>query len=1069
MNFYAKNLALLCALCAILLYRRHRRPVPQLAPFDAARLETARNFHWRFLVPYALASAPPGGFDKPSTDPKPFQGPHLFALYRDDKQLPEQDIALLYAIGFLSAAVSTIFAGQFIEFVGRRAACSFCCCLNGFSTALVLCRSMPILMLGRVLGGMATTLLFSAFETWMICEYHSLELDESTLPLKTVLENMALVNSAVAMLSGVAGDALVGASGMRGMPFYLANLCCPMAQALVLFLWRDDKPRGSLWFSCRHVKSSAPVVEWRWRNYQLGIKTVLTNKKISALTFGTCCFEGAMYLFIFFWTAALTSVRLKAGVDEKPPLGLIFSSFMCAMMAGSLVSATVKAPSRQSATMDLYLAMVIGSGSLSCAVLFEDERKVFWAFCVLEATIGAYFPAMGFLKSEFVDDNMRGHVYGALRLPLNLFVLMAHMLDREGSLSSTATTSSHARDATWRHGLLSAVVLAAAATLILGDAKLLLLQPALFLLRASHHLLAVSRSLSSEPAPVCLKPAFFATVPPVSRPLTMALADETTRVVAQFDFSDGDINRHVGEFLHQMNDGLEREDTSISQIPTYVTGVPNGTEKGLYLAVDLGGTNFRVCSITLNGDTTFNLTYNKVAIPKQLMVADTARELFAFLAKQIELFLREHHAEHFESHVRRRNTSSTPLGYRDEHIFRLGFTFSFPVKQLGINKGRLIRWTKGFDIPDAVGKDVCALLQQEIDLLRLPVKVAALVNDTVGTLMARSYTSDGKHRSILGGIFGTGTNGAYIEKTSNIKKRIEGEYDKSTGEMVVNTEWGSFDNQLNVLPTTPWDRTLDNQSVNPGFQMFEKRVSGMFLGEIVRLAVLDMMKNEATSLFRDLNSSFNDWGTTTSISPQSGMLKPWGLDSAIMSVAASDNSPELSTLRQELENVLQVYNPSLEDAQAFKAVCNAVARRAARLSAVAIGAVALKSGKVDDPNEEVLDIGVDGSLVEHYPFFRDMIYEALLAVDGIGPQGVKKIRIGIAKDGSGVGAALIALVAQRMEKPGDFLADLRMDIRRSMDAMAQAEEESRLSRMTYLAAGILGFAAVAAIWWNRQR
>ncbi|PHH86444.1 hypothetical protein CDD83_10245 [Cordyceps sp. RAO-2017] len=633
------------------------------------------------------------------------------------------------------------------------------------------------------------------------------------------------------------------------------------------------------------------------------------------------------------------------------------------------------------------------------------------------------------------------------------------------------------RTTTWT--LLSAVALAAVVLLALHDAKLLLLRLPSPVFRLQTGLQPFSlfnprlfflSPAQTEPEPVCPNLAPFASPPPVSRPLTMALADETTRVVSRFDFSDADVNRHVGEFLRQMDEGLEKDGTSISQIPTYVTGVPNGTEKGLYLAVDLGGTNFRVCSITLNGDTTFNLTYNKVAIPKQLMVAKTAKELFAFLAKQIELFLREHHADHFESHVRRRNTSSTPLGYRDEHIFRLGFTFSFPVKQLGINKGRLIRWTKGFDIPDAVGKDVCALLQDEIDRLRLPVKVAALVNDTVGTLMARSYTSTGKHRSILGGIFGTGTNGAYIEKTANIKKPIEGSFDASTGDMVVNTEWGSFDNQLNVLPATPWDQTLDAQSVNPGFQMFEKRVSGMFLGEIVRLAVLDMMKNEETSLFKDLNSSFNDWGTTTNISPQSGMLKAWGLDSAIMSVAASDNSPELSTLRQELENTLQVYNPSLEDAQAFKAVAGAVARRAARLSAVAIGAVVLKTGKLDDPAEEVLDIGVDGSLVEHYPFFRDMIYEALLAINGIGPEGVKKIRIGIAKDGSGVGAALIALVAQRMEKPGDFLRDLRKDIKRTMDSMPSTVDEPIIQPTTLLAvAGIVGLVAIAAMWWSRQR
>lgn len=438
--------------------------------------------------------------------------------------------------------------------------------------------------------------------------------------------------------------------------------------------------------------------------------------------------------------------------------------------------------------------------------------------------------------------------------------------------------------------------------------------------------------------------------------------------------------------------------------------------QGLYLAVDLGGTNFRVCSIHLNGDTTFNLTFSKVAIPKELMVAKTAEELFSFLAKQIELFLKTHHLDHYERHVRRRNTVSSPTGYRDEEVFRLGFTFSFPVKQVGINKGTLIRWTKGFDIQDAVGRDVCELLQTEIDKLHLPVKVAALVNDTVGTLMARSYTSPGTSGAVLGAIFGTGTNGAYVEKLANIKKPMEGEFDKSTGDMVVNTEWGSFDNQLNVLPNTPWDIQLDKDSVNPGLQMFEKRVSGMFLGEIVRLTLVDMLKNEKIAFFKDENSSFNDWKSTTHIGPDSGIFKQWGLDSSIMSVAAADNTPDLGTLRQQLDTQLEVYSPSHEDAITFKAIAGAVGRRAARLSAVAIAAVVLQTGGLNQPGDEPIDIGVDGSLVEHYPFFRDMIYEALRIIDGVGEEGAKRIRIGIAKDGSGVGAALIALVAARMEK-----------------------------------------------------
>jgi hexokinase len=440
------------------------------------------------------------------------------------------------------------------------------------------------------------------------------------------------------------------------------------------------------------------------------------------------------------------------------------------------------------------------------------------------------------------------------------------------------------------------------------------------------------------------------------------------------------------------------------------------------------------------------------------MQAKTAKELFAFLAKQIEHFLKTHHEDHFEAHVRRRQTVSTPEGYGDEHIFRLGFTFSFPVHQMGINKGTLIRWTKGFNIPDAVGKDVCALLQQEIDLLRLPVRVAALVNDTVGTLMSRAYTSPGKARTILGAIFGTGTNGAYLEKLSKITKPLEGKYDKSTGDMVVNAEWGSFDNELSVLPTTKYDIQLDADSVNPGIQMFEKRVSGMFLGEILRLVLNSMINDKDISLFRDADSSQNDIRSTTTIADDSSLFKRWAVDSSILSIAEADNSVGLRILRLEMDKSLGVSAASFEDAQAVKEIAGAIGRRAARLAGVAIAAIVLQTGSLNPgtsipsidniassiqnldltsaakgtatkaaseavtttltgsiPEESIVDIGVDGSLVEFYPSFEDHIRSALRVTDGIGPEGDLRIRIGIAKDGSGVGAALIALVAAKQE------------------------------------------------------
>lgn len=418
--------------------------------------------------------------------------------------------------------------------------------------------------------------------------------------------------------------------------------------------------------------------------------------------------------------------------------------------------------------------------------------------------------------------------------------------------------------------------------------------------------------------------------------------------------------------------------------------------------MDLGGTNFRVCSIDLHGNNTFSLTQSKIMIPREMMNSGSSKGLFLFLARQIESFLRIHHNEHFEAHLKRK------VAAKEEDLFDLGFTFSFPVRQLGINKGTLIRWTKGFNIPDAVGQDVCALLQDAIDELDLPVRVAALVNDTVGTLMARSYTSPGETGTFLGAIFGTGTNGAYLENLDRVTKmeKIEhSDYDKSTGEMIINAEWGSFDNHLNVLPNTKYDRQLDADSNNPGIQMFEKRVSGMFLGEILRLVLLDLHNNKTLGLFRPTSSS------DVLVPETSPFYRQWGIDTSLLSMVEADKSKNYENIKTALKDHLKIERASDSDCKTLQTMVHAIGKRAARLSSVPIAATLISTGKLK--TDDLVDIGVDGSLVEFYPNFEGYLREALREVPEVGEAGEKKIRVGISKDGSGVGAALIALVARK--------------------------------------------------------
>lgn len=104
----------------------------------------------------------------------------------------------------------------------------------------------------------------------------------------------------------------------------------------------------------------------------------------------------------------------------------------------------------------------------------------------------------------------------------------------------------------------------------------------------------------------------------------------------------------------------------------------------------------------------------------------------------------------------------------------------------------------------------------------------ALLNDTVGTLAGGRY-SDSK--VVMGIILGTGTNGCYVERVSNIKTLPKEHTQDPEGSMVVNMEWGSYISSM--LPMTADDYASDAAGANPGKCYFEKLISGMFMGEAV--------------------------------------------------------------------------------------------------------------------------------------------------------------------------------------------------------------------------------------------
>lgn len=138
-----------------------------------------------------------------------------------------------------------------------------------------------------------------------------------------------------------------------------------------------------------------------------------------------------MYLFVFFWSAALLTIHSAADAINPLPFGIVFSCYMCAMMSGSIIFTLVPV-SHDKAHYILKTVLTSASICLLSSILLKNEALVFWAFCLFEGCVGAYFPSMASLKSKLIGDGSRGRFYGILRLPLNLFVIAAHSLAEEG-------------------------------------------------------------------------------------------------------------------------------------------------------------------------------------------------------------------------------------------------------------------------------------------------------------------------------------------------------------------------------------------------------------------------------------------------------------------------------------------------------------------------------------------------------------------------------------------------------------------------------------------------------------
>lgn len=258
----------------------------------------------------------------------------------------------------------------------------------------------------------------------------------------------------------------------------------------------------------------------------------------------------------------------------------------------------------------------------------------------------------------------------------------------------------------------------------------------------------------------------------------------------------------------------------------------------------------------------------------------------------------------------------------------IGFCFSYAAEITPDRDAILLHWSKEIDAPAVVGKLIGKGLKQQLARKRLAPQITIL-NDTVATLLAgKSMGVTKNYSAYIGFILGTGTNTAYLEQNSRITKRKDL---SPAGSMVINIESGAF----GKIQQSKFDKLLDAGTSTPGMYIFEKMISGGYLGPLG----LVVLKEAAKAGF--------------------------------FSAAAQEKIAQMAELSSEhlgnfcggkLDESNSLADPAItqEDGELIRELCTPVFARSAVLTAVNLASAILKTGQGKDPKRPVC-VNVDGS------------------------------------------------------------------------------------------------------------
>lgn len=357
------------------------------------------------------------------------QGPFVYALYASYGFTREEN-ATLFVAGFGSSAVFGTFVGSLADKYGRRNFAGLYCLLYLLSCLTKHFKAYWMLMIGRITGGIATSLLFSVFDSWLVSEHTARGFHGDQLSASFSIAFFG--NSLVAILAGELGQytadilpltQLSGSFHYGGYtaPFVTANMFLVFCFSLLTSTWSEN------------YGQSSKDVDGKNDGLLEAAQLVVAQPLVGLCGLVCCLFESSMFIFVFNWTPVLTEEG-----EPDPPFGHIFAGFMIFCMLGSRCFSLA---GHQMSNERVGLYTLFAAAACHATVLLTESVSLrLLAFFVFEMCVGLYFPMMGTMKGQIVPESKRATIYNLYRLPLNIIVVLTLMLKLGAGMSFFITS-----------------------------------------------------------------------------------------------------------------------------------------------------------------------------------------------------------------------------------------------------------------------------------------------------------------------------------------------------------------------------------------------------------------------------------------------------------------------------------------------------------------------------------------------------------------------------------------------------------------------------------------------------